>query len=48
MNGWDLFTWIMALVLAGSAIVMFGFFLRDARSILNRDRKAPDDPYDGK
>ncbi len=42
MNGWDLFTWIMALVLAGSAIVIFVYFLRDAGGILNRDREDPD------
>ena len=42
MNGWDLFTWIMALVLAGSAIVIFVYFLRDAGEILNRDREDPD------
>ncbi len=43
MNGWDLLTWVMALLLAGSAIVMFAYFLRDARVILNRDRQEPDD-----
>jgi len=34
MNGWDLFTWLNALVLAGAALVIFGFFLRDAKGIL--------------
>jgi len=41
MNGWDLFTWICAAALAGSASVIFGFFLRDAGTILrgqNEDR----------
>lgn len=38
MNGWDLFTWFSALVLAGSAIVIFGYFIRDARSILEREK----------
>ena len=37
MNGWDLFTWICALVLAGSALIIFVYFLRDARTILKRD-----------
>jgi hypothetical protein len=37
MNGWDLFTWLNALLLAGSAVVIFFYFLRDARSILERD-----------
>ena len=39
MNGWDLFTWICAAALAGSAVVIFAFFLRDARSILKRERR---------
>ncbi len=49
MNAWDVFTWICALALAVSAAVIFGFFLRDARGILERDLhksdedSAPDD-----
>ncbi len=39
MNGWDLFTWISSAVLAVSAVLIFGFFLRDARGILERDRR---------
>ena len=39
MNGWDLFTWVSAVGLAGSAILIFVFFLRDAGSILRRERK---------
>ena len=34
MNGWDLFTWISSAALAGSAVVIFAFFLRDAGAIL--------------
>jgi len=34
MNGWDLFTWLNAAVLGGAAVVIFGFFLRDAKGIL--------------
>ncbi len=34
MNGWDLFTWLNAAVLAGAAVIIFSFFLRDARGIL--------------
>ena len=37
MNGWEIFTWISAIALAGSAVVIFGLFLRDARAILDRD-----------
>lgn len=43
MNGWDLFTWFNCAVLAGTAVVIFGFFLKDARSILTGDRGAIDD-----
>jgi len=43
MNGWDLFTWFNCAVLAGTAIVIFGFFLKDARSILTGDRSDLDD-----
>ena len=31
MNGWDVFTWVMALVLAGSALVIFAYFLRESK-----------------
>ncbi len=37
MNAWDIFTWICAIALALSAVVIFAFFLRDARGILDRD-----------
>ena len=43
MNGWDLFTWIMALVLAGSAVIIFAYFLRDARGIIKQESEEPDD-----
>ncbi len=43
MNGWDLFTWFNCAVLAGTAVVIFGFFLKDARSMLTGDRSAIDD-----
>jgi hypothetical protein len=33
MNGWDVLTWVMALVLGLGAIIVFGFFLRDAGRI---------------
>ena len=42
MNGWDVFTWITCAALAGSAVVIFAFFLRDARSILRGQRRDPD------
>ena len=38
MNGWDLFTWINVVILATSAIVIFAYFLRDARGILKRGK----------
>ncbi len=37
MNPWDFVTWVSAVLLAGSAVVIFAFFLRDARSILDRE-----------
>ena len=43
MNGWDLFTYLMCAVLAGSAIVIFALFLRDARSIIEGSAKEDDD-----
>ena len=39
MNGWDLFTWINAIVLLVSSIVIFIFFLRDARELLQGERQ---------
>ena len=39
MNGWDLFTWVSATALGVSATLIFGFFLKDARSILRRERR---------
>jgi hypothetical protein len=44
MNGWDLFTWFMTFVLGGSAVVIFLFFLRDARGVLRRE--ITDEPSD--
>jgi len=37
MNPWDIVTWLAAVALATSAVVIFGFFLRDARSIFDRE-----------
>ena len=36
MNPWDVATWLAAVVLATSALVIFVFFLRDAASSLSR------------
>jgi hypothetical protein len=38
MNGWDLFTWAAAVLLAGSAVTIFAFFLKDARKIFQGKR----------
>jgi hypothetical protein len=47
MNVWDLVTWLSSIALAGSAVGIFAFFLRDARSILVRDMHEHDeDPGD--
>lgn len=37
MNPWDFVTWLAAAALALSAAGIFGFFLRDVRSILDRE-----------
>jgi hypothetical protein len=39
MNGWDLFTWINAIVLLVSSVVIFLYFLRDARELLQGERQ---------
>ena len=41
MNGWDLFTWFNAIVLITSTLLIFIFFLRDAREFI--DRQGEDD-----
>ena len=43
MNAWDLVTWLSSVVLAGCAVVIFAFFLRDARGILDQEGRADDD-----
>jgi hypothetical protein len=43
MNPWDFVTWVSAVLLASSAAGIFGFFLRDARSILNREMHGHDE-----
>ncbi len=37
MNAWDFVTWLSSVVLGVSAVVIFAFFLRDARSIFDRE-----------
>ena len=39
MNGWDLFTWINAIALLVSGVVIFYYFLRDARKLLQGERQ---------
>jgi hypothetical protein len=34
MNGWDVFTWTMVVILAGGAFIVFGFFLKDVGGVL--------------
>ena len=43
MNGWDVFTWISAVVLACCGIGIFAFFLKDAREILRLERRDQDE-----
>ena len=42
MNAWDFFTWAMAIALGVGSIVVFAYFLRDARALL-RELKSRDD-----
>ena len=43
MNAWDFVTWLSSIALGASAVVIFGYFLRDARSILNREMRDQDE-----
>jgi hypothetical protein len=43
MNGWDIFTYICCVVLAGSAAGIFYFFLRDAKGIIAGSREDKDE-----
>jgi hypothetical protein len=48
MNGWDLFTWFNCAVLASAATIIFIFFLKDAKGILQMGDRREDnlDPSD--
>ena len=43
VSGWDFFTGVSSVGLGASAVLIFGFFLRDARDILEQERRA-DEP----
>jgi hypothetical protein len=43
MNAWDVVTWLSSVALAASAVLIFAFFLRDARSILTREMHGHED-----
>lgn len=43
MNPWDVVTWLSSAALAVSAVLIFAFFLRDVRSIFDREMHHPDD-----
>jgi hypothetical protein len=47
MNPWDCVTWLSAFLLGASAAGIFAFFLRDARSILEREMHGHDDGEGG-
>jgi len=47
MNRWDLFTYVAVGILVVGSVVVFGYFLRDARQILKEmggNKKRPDPP----
>ncbi|MBW2231603.1 MAG: hypothetical protein JRH17_14550 [Deltaproteobacteria bacterium] len=46
MNGWDVLTWLSSVALGVSAIVIFVFFLKDARSIISGIGRESDDLED--
>ncbi len=46
MNGWDLVTYLTCGLLIGSAILIFGFFLRDAKGIILGQRPEEDEDWD--
>ena len=37
MNPWDVVTWACSIALAVSGVLIFGFFLKDARGILKKE-----------
>lgn len=41
MNGWDVFTWAMAIVLVAGSVLVFALFLRDLGPILRRLGRRP-------
>jgi hypothetical protein len=42
VNGWDLFTYFNCVILAGAAITIFAFFLKDAKGIFTGHRSDAD------
>ncbi len=43
MNGWDLFTYISSIGLGVSAVLIFGYFLRDARGLFDPSKREKDE-----
>ena len=43
MNPWDLLTWISAAALVVSAIVIFAYFVSDAREYIENERRKGND-----
>jgi len=46
MNGWDLMTYFSSVGLGLSAVVIFGYFLRDARGLINPPEQEPEPEQD--
>ena len=42
MNPWDVFTWLMSATLGASALVIFAYFLKDLRGMLEDEREEED------
>jgi hypothetical protein len=43
MNGWDVLTWMCSAGLALTAVLIFGFFLRDAGAIIRGEGRETKD-----
>ena len=46
MNPWDLLTWISAVALGVSGILIFVYFLRDARDYIEKEKQRKDSRSD--
>jgi hypothetical protein len=43
VNPWDVATWACSIALAVSGVLIFGFFLKDARGILKKEGRSSEE-----